>query len=97
MKRAAHAIASKHAHRYRVQALFKGSRDDTHSTVHHTITYHATVLSRWDADRTSMSPSRSMSLAYTSYAPSAMVVMFRMVKVGGEPPSLSYHRIQSEL
>ena len=55
--------------------------------------YHAILSSPPDAERTSMSPSPSKSVAKTERAKSAVVEITRSVKVGGDPPSLSYHAI----
>ena len=56
--------------------------------------YHTMLVSKKnDADRTSVSPSPSKSVAKTERVPSAAVETTRSVKLGGEPPSLSYHAI----
>ena len=51
--------------------------------------YHATVSSFVDAESASTSPSPSTSIAKTDLAPSASVVMTRLVK--DWEPSFSYH------
>ena len=57
--------------------------------------YQAILSSLTDAERASMSPSPSTSVAKTEMAPSAAVEITRSVKVGGKPPSLSYYAIVS--
>ncbi len=57
--------------------------------------YHAILSSPADAERTSVSPSPSRSAAKTDLAPLGVVEITHSVKVGGEPPSLSYHAIVS--
>ena len=59
------------------------------------LSYHAILSSFSDAERTSIFPSPSTSAAKTEYAASAVVTTIRSVKVGGKPPSFSYHAILS--
>ena len=53
------------------------------------LSYHAILLSWSDAERTSVFPSPSTSMAKTETAPLSSVEITRSVKVGGEPPSFS--------
>ena len=57
--------------------------------------YQAILSSIEEADRTSISPSPSISTAYTERATSALVVMVREVKLS--EPSFSYQAILSSL
>ncbi len=59
------------------------------------LSYHAILSSICDAERTSVSPSPSTSVAKTEMGKFAAVEITRSVKLGGEPPSLSYHAILS--
>jgi hypothetical protein len=72
-----------------------GSDETLGAGVRGKLAYQAIVSSPWDAERTSMSPSPSTSMAKTSQAWSAESVMTRSVK--DWDPSFSYHETVSAL